>query len=77
MQIMEGDVTRTIDSNLDVIGHFQIADNPGRHEPGTGEINYDFLLPHIDSKGYEGWVGCEYIPSGDTSSGLGWAARYL
>ena len=77
MQIMEGDVTRAIDSNLDVIGHFQIADNPGRHEPGTGEINYDFLLPHIDSKGYEGWVGCEYIPSGDTSSGLGWAARYL
>ena len=77
MQIMEGDVTRGIDSNLDVIGHFQIADNPGRHEPGTGEINYDFLLPHIDSKRYEGWVGCEYIPSGDTSSGLGWAARYL
>ena len=77
MQIMEGDVTRAINSNLDVIGHFQIADNPGRHEPGTGEINYDFLLPHIDSKGYEGWVGCEYIPSGDTSSGLGWAARYL
>ena len=77
MQIMEGDVTRAIDSNLDVIGHFQIADNPGRHEPGTGEINYDFLLPHIDSKRYEGWVGCEYIPSGDTSSGLGWAARYL
>ena len=77
MQIMEGDVTRAIDSNLDVIGHFQIADNPGRHEPGTGEINYDFLLPHIDSNRYEGWVGCEYIPSGDTSSGLGWAARYL
>ena len=77
MQIMEGDVTRAIDSNLDVIGHFQLADNPGRHEPGTGEINYDFLLSHIDSKGYEGWVGCEYIPSEDTSSGLGWAAKYL
>ena len=77
MQIMEGDVPRAIDSNLDVIGHFQLADNPGRHEPGTGEINYDFLLPHIDSKGYEGWVGCEYIPSEDTSSGLGWAAKYL
>ena len=77
MQIMEGDVTRAIDSNFDVIAHFQIADNPGRHEPGTGEINYDFLLPHIDSKGYEGWVGCEYIPSGVTLSGLCWAAKYL
>ncbi|NQW19853.1 MAG: hydroxypyruvate isomerase [Chloroflexi bacterium] len=77
MQIMEGDVTRSIDANLDVIGHFQLADNPGRHEPGTGEINYDFLLPHIDSKGYDGWVGCEYVPAGDTVAGLGWAAKYL
>ena len=56
MQIMEGDVTRAIEANLDVIGHFQLADNPGRHEPGTGEINYDFLLPHIDSLGYDGWA---------------------
>ncbi len=77
MQIMEGDVTRAINNNMDVIGHFQIADNPGRHEPGTGEINYDFLLPHIDSLGYEGWVGCEYAPAGDTAAGLGWAAKYL
>jgi hydroxypyruvate isomerase len=77
MQIMEGDVTRTIDNNMDVIGHFQLADNPGRHEPGSGEINYDFLLPHIDSLGYEGWIGCEYAPAGDTVSGLLWAAKYL
>jgi hydroxypyruvate isomerase len=77
MQIMEGDVTRAIEANLDVIGHFQLADNPGRHEPGTGEINYDFLLPHIDSLGYDGWVGCEYVPAGDTVAGLGWAAKYL
>lgn len=77
MQIMEGDVTRAIEANLDVIGHFQLADNPGRHEPGTGEINYDFLLPHIDSLGYEGWVGCEYVPAGDTVAGLLWAAKYL
>ena len=77
MQIMEGDLTRSIDANLDVIGHFQLAYNPGRHEPGTGEINYDFLLPHIDSKGYDGWVGCEYVPAGDTVAGLGWAAKYL
>ena len=77
MQIMEGDVTRVIEANLDVIGHFQLADNPGRHEPGTGEINYDFLLKHIDSIGYDGWVGCEYAPAGDTVAGLGWAAKYL
>lgn len=77
MQIMEGDLTRAIDANLELIGHFQLADNPGRHEPGTGEINYDFLLPYIDSKGYDGWVGCEYMPAGDTVAGLGWAAKYL
>ncbi|HIN15870.1 MAG TPA: hydroxypyruvate isomerase family protein [Dehalococcoidia bacterium] len=77
MQIMEGDVTRTIDANFDVIGHYQLADNPGRHEPGTGELNYDFLLPYLDEKGYGGWVGCEYAPAGDTVAGLGWAAKYL
>ena len=77
MQIMEGDVTRTIDANFDVIGHYQLADNPGRHEPGTGELNYDFLLPYLDEKGYGGWVGCEYAPTGDTVAGLGWAAKYL
>ena len=77
MQIMEGDVTRAIEANLDVIGHFQLADNPGRHEPGTGELNYDFLLPYIDSQGYDGWVGCEYAPAGDTVAGLDWAAKYL
>lgn len=77
MQIMEGDVLRTIDANMDAIGHFQLADNPGRHEPGTGELNYDVILPHIDSTGYDGWVGCEYAPAGDTNAGLGWAAKYL
>ena len=60
MQIMEGDLAPTIDANMDVIHHFQLADNPGRNEPGTGEINYDYLLPHIDGLGYEGWIGCEY-----------------
>ena len=77
MQIMEGDLARAIDANFDAIGHYQLADNPGRHEPGTGEINYDFLLPYIDSKGYDGWVGCEYAPAGDTVAGLTWAAKYL
>ena len=77
MQIMEGDLAPTIDANMDVIHHFQLADNPGRNEPGTGEINYDYLLPHIDGLGYEGWIGCEYRPAGRTEDGLGWARKYL
>ena len=77
MQIMEGDLAPTIEANFDRIGHFQLADNPGRNEPGTGEINYDFLLPFIDGLGYDGWIGCEYRPAGETAAGLGWASRYL
>src|SRR5690606_38726842 len=59
MQVMEGDLSRTIEDNLRRIAHMQLADTPGRHEPGTGEINFDFLLPHIDRLGYDGWIGCE------------------
>ena len=55
----------------------QIADNPGRNEPGTGEINYPYVLGLLDEVGYEGWVGCEYRPLGNTNEGLGWAASYL
>jgi len=55
----------------------QLADTPGRNEPGTGEINYDYLLPYLDQIGYEGWVGCEYRPLKDTNSGLGWAKKWL
>lgn len=72
MQIMEGDLARTIAANLDLIRHIQIADNPGRNEPGTGEINYDFLFRHLDGVGYDGWVGCEYKPLGHTMDGLAW-----
>ena len=72
MQIMEGDLARVIERNLDVIAHMQIADNPGRHEPGTGEINYPFLFDFIDGLGYGGWIGCEYVPKTTTSDGLGW-----
>ncbi|MYZ48181.1 2-oxo-tetronate isomerase [Propylenella binzhouense] len=72
MQVMEGDLARTIEANLDRIAHIQIADNPGRHEPGTGEINFDFLFRHLDAIGYPGWVGCEYKPAGRTRDGLGW-----
>src|SRR5690606_19229522 len=63
MQIMEGDLARTMESNLAVINHVQLADNPGRNEPGTGEINYRFLFEHLDRIGYQGWVGCEYKPA--------------
>jgi hydroxypyruvate isomerase len=77
MQIMEGDLAPTIERNLDKIGHMQLADTPGRHEPGTGEINYDYLLPFIDKIGYQGWIGCEYRPGGKTEDGLAWARRYL
>ncbi len=77
MQIMEGDLAMTVRENLASIKHIQIADNPGRHEPGTGEINYDHLLPYLDEIGYEGWVGCEYGPSGNTEQTLGWATTWL
>jgi hydroxypyruvate isomerase len=77
MQIMEGDLIRTIEANLDLIDHIQLADHPGRHEPGTGEINYEFLLPQLDAIGYRGYVGCEYKPIAGTGEGLGWAKEYL
>jgi hydroxypyruvate isomerase len=77
MQIMEGDLMRSIERLLPWIGHIQVADNPGRHEPGTGEINFPRLLAHIDSRGYEGHVGCEYLPAAGTTQGLAWARPYL
>ena len=77
MQIMEGDLARSIERLLPHIGHIQIADNPGRHEPGSGEIAFDFLLRRIDALGYAGWVGCEYLPAAGTLAGLGWARQYL
>ena len=76
MQIMEGNLIDTISANISRIGHIQIADNPGRHEPGTGEINYPNVFAAIDAAGYEGWIGCEYMPAGTTEEGLGWMAPY-
>ena len=52
----------------------QLADNPGRNEPGTGEINYAFLFAHLDRIGYDGWIGCEYKPATHHRAGLGWLA---
>ncbi|HEX5803738.1 MAG TPA: hydroxypyruvate isomerase [Azospira sp.] len=74
-QVMEGDLSRTIEANIERIAHVQIADNPGRNEPGTGEINYPHLFALLDRLGYPGWVGCEYRPLAGSESGLGWLAR--
>ena len=76
MQIMEGNLIDTLTANMPRIGHIQIADNPGRHEPGTGEINYSNVFAAIDESGYKGWVGCEYAPAGTTEEGLGWMTPY-
>lgn len=77
MQIMEGDLARTMEVHLAHIPHIQLADNPGRNEPGTGEINYPFLYAHLDRIGYGGWIGCEYKPRTTTEAGLGWFATAL
>ena len=72
MQKMEGNLVQTIEKNLESIGHIQIADNPGRAQPGTGEINYPYVLNELDRMGYEGCVGCEYVPVPDTETSLSW-----
>jgi len=77
MQRMEGELAKTIEKNLAQIAHLQLADNPGRFEPGTGEINYSFLFAFLDKIGYQGWIGCEYKPAAATEAGLGWAAPFL
>ena len=77
MQVMGGDLATTIAKNLGRIAHLQLADNPGRHEPGTGEINYPFLFQFIDKLGYGDWIGCEYRPQTTTGAGLEWAKPYL
>jgi hydroxypyruvate isomerase len=71
-QRMEGELAATLQKHLPRIGHIQLADNPGRNEPGTGEINYPFLFAHLDRIGYAGWIGCEYKPATSTEAGLGW-----
>lgn len=75
MQRMEGELAATIQKHFKRIAHIQIADNPGRNEPGTGEINYGFLFKLLDTLGYSGWVGCEYKPATTTEAGLGWRTQ--
>ncbi len=74
-QRMEGELAATMQKYLSRIGHIQLADNPGRNEPGTGEINYPFLFAHLDRLGYDGWIGCEYKPATTTEAGLNWRQR--
>ncbi|MGV8805165.1 MAG: hydroxypyruvate isomerase [Polaromonas sp.] len=74
-QRMEGELAATAQKYLSRIGHVQLADNPGRNEPGTGEINYPFLFAHLDRIGYDGWIGCEYKPAAATEAGLDWRQR--
>ena len=76
-QIMQGDIVNNFEANRHRIRHVQIADTPGRHEPGTGELNYPFILDALDRMGYQGWVSCEYAPSTSTVESLGWARAYL
>jgi hydroxypyruvate isomerase len=74
-QRMEGELAATMQKHLARIAHIQLADNPGRNEPGTGEINYAFLFRHLERIGYAGWIGCEYKPAATTEAGLGWRQR--
>ncbi|WP_374368625.1 hydroxypyruvate isomerase [Piscinibacter sp.] len=71
-QRSEGELAATMAKHLARIAHVQIADNPGRNEPGTGEINYAFLFQHLARIGYAGFVGCEYKPATSTEAGLAW-----
>ena len=71
-QRMEGELAATLRKHFARIGHIQLADNPGRGEPGTGEINYPWLFRHIDALGYRGHIGCEYKPRAATVDGLAW-----
>jgi len=74
-QRMEGELAATVQRYLPLIGHIQLADNPGRNEPGTGEINYPFLFEYLDRIQYSGWIGCEYKPATTTEAGLAWLQR--
>ena len=75
-QIMEGNLAQKIREYRDIACHYQIAGTPGRHEPDVGEVNYPFLFDLLDELGYQGFVGCEYRPKGETRAGLGWAEKY-
>jgi len=72
----EGDLMATIRKHITRIGHMQIADNPGRHQPGTGEINYPFIFKEIDALGYKGFIGLEYVPEPNSLTSLKWITEF-
>lgn len=76
MQRMEGELANTVKAHLRQIAHVQLADSPGRSEPGTGEIDYRYLFGFLESIGYDGWIGCEYKPKRSTLEGLSWRAAH-
>lgn len=79
-QVVEGDVSSKLQKYLGPgqhrVGHIQIASVPERNEPGSGELDYDYVLALIDELGYDGWIGCEYRPKAGTSEGLGWLQKW-
>ena len=75
-QTAQGDVTRRLEALMPLTAHVQVADVPGRNEPGTGEIGWERVFRRIAELGFRGWIGCEYQPLGDTADGLAWRRRY-
>lgn len=75
-QVTEGDLAPRLERHMPLTAHMQVADTPGRHEPGTGEVNWPFVFRRVDELGFKGWIGCEYRPAGATEDGLGWFAPY-
>lgn len=76
VQMEEGALTPRLKDAFPHIGHLQIGNVPGRHEPGTGELHFPYLFQQIETLGWNGWIGCEYAPSGPTSETLGWGAPF-
>ncbi len=75
-QLTGGDITHQIERLAALTGHVQIASVPERHEPDRGELYYPYVLAVLDRVGYDGWVGCEYVPAAGTQAGLGWLEAY-
>ncbi|RYX88756.1 MAG: hydroxypyruvate isomerase [Comamonadaceae bacterium] len=76
IQMEEGAIADHMQAAWKHIGHIQVGNVPGRHEPGTGEIHFPYLFAQIEKLGWSGWIGCEYTPSGHTLDTLGWGAPY-
>ncbi|GAB3025503.1 hydroxypyruvate isomerase family protein [Natronobiforma cellulositropha] len=76
-QVTEGNVIATLTEHVDLVGHVHVADVPGRHEPGTGELNYELILERLEGAGYTGYVGCEFAPLGDADEAVARVVDWL